>query len=81
MTLILREAVIERIEVAYDEKTREQHSRYRTRDGGRNNFWANVLNGVLAPILVIYLLFIGNSRWYHAFLLADWASLKTWLKP
>jgi NRAMP (natural resistance-associated macrophage protein)-like metal ion transporter len=25
-------------------------------------FWANVLSGVLSPILVIYLLFIGNSR-------------------
>lgn len=25
-------------------------------------FWANVLNGVLSPILVVYLLLIGNSR-------------------
>lgn len=25
-------------------------------------FWANVLNGVLSPILVVYLLFVGNSR-------------------
>jgi NRAMP (natural resistance-associated macrophage protein)-like metal ion transporter len=25
-------------------------------------FWANVLNGVLAPVLVVYLLMIGNSR-------------------
>ena len=25
-------------------------------------FWANVLNGVLAPILVIYLLIVGNNR-------------------
>ncbi len=25
-------------------------------------FWANVLNGVLAPVLVVYLLVIGNSR-------------------
>jgi NRAMP (natural resistance-associated macrophage protein)-like metal ion transporter len=25
-------------------------------------FWANVLNGVLAPVLVVYLLLIGNSR-------------------
>lgn len=25
-------------------------------------FWANILNGVLTPILVIYLLIIGNSR-------------------
>lgn len=25
-------------------------------------FWANVLNGVLAPILVVYLLIIGNNR-------------------
>jgi Mn2+/Fe2+ NRAMP family transporter len=25
-------------------------------------FWANVLSGVLAPILVVYLLVIGNSR-------------------
>ena len=25
-------------------------------------FWANVLNGVLAPILVIYIIFIGNNR-------------------
>ena len=25
-------------------------------------FWANVLNGVLAPLLVVYLLIIGNNR-------------------
>ncbi len=25
-------------------------------------FWANVLNGVLAPVLVIYLLIVGNNR-------------------
>lgn len=25
-------------------------------------FWANVLNGVLSPILVVYLLLVGNSR-------------------
>ena len=25
-------------------------------------FWANVLSGVLAPILVIYIIFIGNNR-------------------
>lgn len=25
-------------------------------------FWANVLNGVLAPILVVYLIIIGNNR-------------------
>lgn len=25
-------------------------------------FWANVLNGVLAPILVVYLLIVGNNR-------------------
>lgn len=25
-------------------------------------FWANVLNGVLSPVLVIYLLFVGNYR-------------------
>jgi Mn2+/Fe2+ NRAMP family transporter len=25
-------------------------------------FWANVISGVLAPILVIYLIMIGNSR-------------------
>lgn len=25
-------------------------------------FWANVLNGVLAPVLVVYVLIIGNSR-------------------
>ncbi|GCE28882.1 hypothetical protein KDA_43660 [Dictyobacter alpinus] len=25
-------------------------------------FWANVISGVLAPILVVYLIFIGNSR-------------------
>ena len=25
-------------------------------------FWANVLNGVLSPVLVIYLLFVGNNR-------------------
>ena len=25
-------------------------------------FWANVLNGVLAPILVIYLILIGNNQ-------------------
>ena len=25
-------------------------------------FWANVLNGVLAPILVVYLLVVGNNR-------------------
>lgn len=25
-------------------------------------FWANVLNGILAPILIVYLLMIGNNR-------------------
>jgi Mn2+/Fe2+ NRAMP family transporter len=25
-------------------------------------FWANVLNGVLSPVLVIYLIFVGNNR-------------------
>ena len=25
-------------------------------------FWANVLNGVLAPVLVVYLLIVGNNR-------------------
>jgi Mn2+/Fe2+ NRAMP family transporter len=25
-------------------------------------FWANVLNGVLAPILVVYLIIVGNNR-------------------
>jgi Mn2+/Fe2+ NRAMP family transporter len=25
-------------------------------------FWANVLSGVLAPILVVYLIVIGNNR-------------------
>lgn len=25
-------------------------------------FWANVLNGVLSPILVIYLIIVGNNR-------------------
>jgi NRAMP (natural resistance-associated macrophage protein)-like metal ion transporter len=25
-------------------------------------FWANVLNGVFAPILVVYLIFVGNNR-------------------
>ena len=25
-------------------------------------FWANVLNGVLAPMLVVYVIIIGNSR-------------------
>ncbi len=25
-------------------------------------FWANVLSGVLAPILVIYLVVVGNNR-------------------
>ncbi|MEO9057688.1 MAG: hypothetical protein ABI396_05910 [Ktedonobacteraceae bacterium] len=25
-------------------------------------FWANVLNGVLAPMLVIYLIVVGNNR-------------------
>ena len=25
-------------------------------------FWANVLSGVLAPILVIYIIVIGNNR-------------------
>ena len=25
-------------------------------------FWANVLNGVLAPILVVYLIMVGNNR-------------------
>ena len=25
-------------------------------------FWANVLNGVLAPLLVVYVIIIGNNR-------------------
>jgi Mn2+/Fe2+ NRAMP family transporter len=25
-------------------------------------FWANVLNGVLAPVLVVYLIVVGNNR-------------------
>jgi len=25
-------------------------------------FWANVLNGVLSPILVVYLIVVGNNR-------------------
>jgi Mn2+/Fe2+ NRAMP family transporter len=25
-------------------------------------FWANVLNGVLSPILVVYLIIVGNNR-------------------
>ncbi len=25
-------------------------------------FWANVLNGVLAPVMVVFLLLVGNNR-------------------
>ena len=25
-------------------------------------FWANVLNGVLSPILVVYVIVVGNNR-------------------
>ncbi len=31
-------------------------------DPVQHTFWANVLNGVLAPILVVYLIMVGNNR-------------------